>query len=215
MAHRTPKPIPAHPDVTIEAERRVWDGRFPLDVVRFRNRRFDGARSAPHTWEVWRRGRAVAMLPYDPDADCVVLIEQFRFPALVAGLDPVLLECPAGLLEDGEAPDLAMQRELAEEMGLTTGRMERIGNYILSSGGSDETCLLYAGRVRAPAADAAGIAGTFGLAAENEDIRVRVIAAEAAIGMAMDGRTSNLITAASLFWLAMQRDRLRRAWRDE
>ncbi|HVY17469.1 MAG TPA: NUDIX domain-containing protein [Rhodopila sp.] len=213
MANRTPRPIPAHPDVIIDAERRAWSGRFPLDVVTFRNRRFDGALSAPHTWEVWRRGQAVAMLPYDPAADAVVLIEQFRLPALVAGLDPVLVECPAGLLEENEDPEAAMARELQEEMGLTADRMERVGNYILSAGGADEVCLLYAGRVDAPLADGAGLAGAFGLAAENEDIRVRVWPADKAIAAALAGRITNVIAALALFWLASQRDRLRAEWR--
>ena len=50
-----------------------------------------------------RRGRAAALLPYDPVKDCVVLIEQYRIPALAAGLDPVLAELPAGLCEEDEA----------------------------------------------------------------------------------------------------------------
>jgi len=50
-------------------------------VVKFRHRRFDGTMSGIRTWEVWRRGRASALLPYNPIADAVVLIEQFRFPA--------------------------------------------------------------------------------------------------------------------------------------
>ena len=76
--------LPPHPDVELLSEQRVWSGRFPLDVVRFRHRRFDGAMSGVKTWEVWRRGRAAAVLPYDPAADAVVLIEQFRLPALAA-----------------------------------------------------------------------------------------------------------------------------------
>src|ERR1700733_9112113 len=84
--------LPAHPDVTIESNQRVWDGRFPLDVVRFRQRRFDGSTSEPRTWELWRRGGAAAVLPYGPVAAAVVLIEHFRLPALAAGLDPVLVE---------------------------------------------------------------------------------------------------------------------------
>ena len=99
-----PHPIPPHPDVIIESEQQVWPGRFPLEVVKFRNRRFDGAMSATRTWELWRRGQAVALLPYDPATDTVVLIDQFRLPALAAALDPVLVELPAGLCEPNENP---------------------------------------------------------------------------------------------------------------
>ena len=142
MRPRSTAPLPVSADVQIESEQRVWSGRFPLDVVRFRNRRFDGAMSGLRTWEMWRRGRAVAMLPYDPAADAVVLIEQFRFPAFAAGIDPVLVELPAGLLEDGENPEEAMHRELQEEMAMTADRLERIGGYLLTAGGADEFCEL-------------------------------------------------------------------------
>ena len=58
MTAKPPAAIPAHSDVTIESTERGWDGRFPLDVVRFRHRRFDGATSGLRTWELWRRGPA-------------------------------------------------------------------------------------------------------------------------------------------------------------
>ena len=112
MASRSFPALPAHPDVEVDSEQRVWNGRFPLDVIRFRHRRFDGAISGVKTWEVWRRGRAAALLPYDPVADAVVLIEQFRLPALAAGLDPVLVELPAGLCDDGETPEATARREM-------------------------------------------------------------------------------------------------------
>ncbi len=126
--------LPAHPDVRVSSEQRVWSGRFPLDVVRFHHRRFDGAMSGERTWEVWRRGRAAALLPYDPVTDAVVLIEQFRLPALVAGLDPVLVELPAGLCDDGEIPETTARRETLEEMGLAVGAMQRIAGFLLTPG---------------------------------------------------------------------------------
>jgi len=204
--------LPAHADVFIESERTVWDGRFPLDVIRFRHRRFDGGMSGTRTWELWRRGRAAAVLPYDPRADAVVLIEQFRLPALAAGLDPVLVELPAGLCDEGEAPEATARREMLEEMQLAADRLERIGRFLLTPGGSDELCELYVGRVRVPATMAEGIAGHAGMAEEQEDIRIRVWPAEAAIAAAFDGRMTNVVTAVGLFWLAARREALRVQW---
>ncbi|HEX4259665.1 MAG TPA: NUDIX domain-containing protein [Acetobacteraceae bacterium] len=204
--------LPAHPDAIVQSEETVWNGRFPLQVVRFRHRRFDGTMSGPRTWEMWRRGPAAAMLPYDPAADAVVLIEQFRLPALAAGLDPVMVELPAGLCDPGEAPADAIARELREEMGLTATRTERIGQFLLTPGGSDECCTLFAGCVTAPSADAGGIAGTAGLAAEQEDIRLRVHPAASAIDAALAGAYANSVTAIALLWFAAMRDRLRREW---
>ncbi len=212
MRPRTSSPLPVSPDVQIESDQRVWSGRFPLDVIRFRNRRFDGAMSGLRTWEMWRRGRAVAMLPYDPAADAVVLIEQFRFPAFAAGIDPVLVELPAGLLEDNEDPEEAMHRELQEEMAVTADRLERIGGYMLTAGGADEFCELYVGRVRAPVTGPDGIAWHAGEVSEDEDIRVRVWPAAKAIEAALNGQFTNSITAIGLLWLAARRDSLRQRW---
>ena len=210
---RTPRPLPTHPDVTIESDQRVWSGRFPLDVVKFRHRRFDGAQSGTRTWELWRRGQAAALLPYDPVADAVVLIEQFRFPAFAAGLDPVMVEFPAGLCEDGETAEATIRREMVEEMNMTAGRIERIGSFALTPGGCDEVVELFAGEVTAPPVDADGIAWHAGEPSEDEDIRVRVWPADKAIAAALSGTTPNVITAVGLLWLATKRDWLRQIWR--
>src|SRR5207302_1660864 len=114
-------------------------------------------------------------------ADAVVLIEQFRLPALAAGVDPVLVELPAGLCDENEDPAETVRRETHEEMRLEADRIERIGGFVLTPGGADEFCHLYVGRVTAPPADGEGIAGFGGEAAKNEDIRIRVWTAEDAI----------------------------------
>jgi len=204
-------PSPAAPEAEILGQETVHQGRFPKQVVRFRFRRFDGSMSRTLTWEVWRRGEAAALLPYDPVADRVVLIEQFRLPALLAGLAPRLLEVPAGLLDDDSAEACA-RRETEEEAGLAVGRIEQLGLYLLTPGGSDERIHMFAGQVTAPPTDADGIAGHFGLPEESEDIRVRVFDAADAIAAAFDGRVTNATTAIALAWLGLHRDRLRREW---
>lgn len=207
-----PAPLPPHPDVAVESDETVWQGRFPLQRIRFRHRRFDGRMSGMRTWELWRRGRAAALLPYDPAADAVVLIEQFRLPALAAGIDPVLVEVPAGLCDADELPETAVHREAEEEMAITPRRLVRIGDFLLTAGGSDEHVALYAGEVTAPAAGADGLVGAAGLAAEEEDIRVRVWPAAEAIAAATNGRFANAVTTIALLWLGLSRDRLRREW---
>jgi ADP-ribose pyrophosphatase len=212
MPPRTPHPIPSRPDVLVDSEQRAWSGRFALDLIRFRHRRFDGTMSEPRTWELGRRGRAVALVPYDPVSDSVVLIEQFRLPALAAGIDPVMVELPAGLIEDGEDPEPAMHRELHEEMRLEADRLERIGAFLLSAGSSDELLDLYVGRVSAPHADDDGIAGHAGAEHEGEDIRIRVWPADKAIALALAGEMPNSVTTIGLLWLAAKRDFLRKQW---
>jgi ADP-ribose pyrophosphatase len=141
-----------------------------------------------------------------------VLIEQFRLPALAAGLDPILVELPAGLCDGDEAPEATARREMMEEMGLAVGALHPIGQFLLTPGGADELCHLYAGRVHAPPADSDGIAGHAGMIDEHEDIRVRVWPADRAIKAALSGQMTNSVTAIGLLWLASQRDILRKEW---
>ena len=212
MPPRTPSPIPPHPDAVVESQQRAWTGRFAVDLIRFRHRRFDGTMSDARTWELWRRGRAVALIPYDPITDSVVLIEQFRLPALAAGIEPVLVELPAGLIEDGEDPETAMHRELHEEMRIQADRLQRIGAFLLTAGGSDELLDLYVGRVTVPPTGPDGIVGLAGAEVEGEDIRTRVWPADKAIALAMSGAMPNSVATIGMLWLAAKRDELRTEW---
>lgn len=200
--------LPTHPDVQIESEQTAWSGRFSIDVVKFRQRRFDGAMSATRTWELFRRGRAAAVLPYDPVTDQVVLIEQFRLPALAAGMAPVMVEVPAGLCDGDEDPAQTAAREVTEETGLHVRDLELVCDILLTPGGSDERCTLFVGRTDAPA----GPVGNAGLASENEDIRVRLNDAQTVIAAAVRGEYPNSVTAIALLWLAAQRESLRARW---
>ncbi len=204
--------IPANPNVQIVSSETAWSGRFSIEVVKFHHRRFDGTMSGVRTWELFCRGRAAAVLPYDPATDQVALIEQFRLPALVAGVAPVMVEIPAGLCDHGEDPAVTAAREAQEETGLAVDLLELVGDFLLTPGGSDERCTMYAGRMRAPPAGPDGIIGQGGLAAEQEDIRVRLHPATDAIEAAVAGRFPNSVTTIALLWLAARRDWLRTHW---
>jgi ADP-ribose pyrophosphatase len=201
--------VPAHPLYVPESDEVVWDGRFPLQRVRFRYRRKDGSLSGLLTWEMWRRGRAVVILPYDPWSDRVALIDQFRLPCLAAGEDPISRECPAGLLEEGEDPEACAMREVEEEAGLTPDRVESIGQFMLLQGGCDEKLNFYAARVRLPEA---GEGATLGLESEHEETSVTVVTAEEAFAMLARNEIRNASAALCLLWLQVHRARLREEW---
>lgn len=207
--HPKAPPIPPAHGLAVESDEVVYGNRFAMQRVRFRYTRFDGSLSGLLTWELWRRGRGVVILPYDPRNDCVALIEQFRLPALAAGLAPVMTECAAGLLEPGEDPEAAARREIEEETGLRPDRFERIGRYMLMQGGCDEVMFYYAARVAMPSPEQAG---THGLAQEHEDTRVLILPAEAAFAALDANRIENVTAAVCLYWLRGQRERLRREW---
>lgn len=208
-AHRSKAtPIPAHPLYRPESVETLWDGRFAYQQVRFRYLRRDGTPSALLTWELWRRGNGVIILPWDPVTDRVALIEQFRLPALAAGEEPMMTECPAGLLEHGEDPLAAGRRELEEETGLACRRIHRIGEFMLMQGGCDEKLHFHVAHVSLDDAEHP----PRGLAHEGEETQVVVLDAAEAFAMVADNRIRNAPCAMSLLWLQVNHDRLKREW---
>jgi ADP-ribose pyrophosphatase len=192
----------------VEADEVVYGQRFAMQRVRFTYERFDGSRSGLLTWELWRRGRGVLILPYDPRSDRVALIEQFRLPAHAAGLKGIQTELPAGLLEPDEDPALAGARELKEEAGLDARAMAPIGRFLLMPGGCDEVVHFFCACV-----DLSAATGTIhGLAHENEDTRVVVTPAEDAFALLADGKLDGAPAALALLWLQLHRARLRKEW---
>jgi ADP-ribose pyrophosphatase len=79
-----------------------------------------------------RHGGAVSILPLDEDRT-IWFVRQYRHP--VGGL---LLELPAGTLEDGESPEVCAAREVREEIGMAAERLEEIGAFYLAPGYSTE-----------------------------------------------------------------------------
>lgn len=195
-------------DVELVDRETCHDGFFRVDTIRLRHKRFDGRWTPVLSREVVIRRPAVAVLPYDPDLDRVVLIEQFRSGAYVAGRPAWMIEVPAGLVEPGEAVEAVAAREVREEIGLAVMTLEPIATFMPSPGGFSEVVSLFCGRV-----DAREAGGVFGVAAEDEDIRAFAMAADAAIGLLDEpDRIDNAFTILALQWLALHRDRLRRAW---
>jgi ADP-ribose pyrophosphatase len=194
-------------DVQLLNKTEKYKGYFRIVLYRFRHRLFAGGWSEEIRREVFERGHAAAVLPYDPVADAVVLIEQFRIGALAAGMNPWQTEIVAGIIEDGEAPEEVARRESQEEAGITPSALMPICRYIVSPGGSSESVALFCGRV-----DSRGAGGIHGLDEEHEDIRVDVLPFAEAMRWLEAGRIGNAVSIIALQWLALNRDRVRRTW---
>lgn len=194
-------------DVTVEKRETVFQGFFRMDKLWLTHPRFDGRDMPVFTRELFIRGDATCVLPYDPQRDEVVLLEQFRLGALGRNQSPWLLELVAGMNEDGETPEEVAQREGQEEAGLTFSVLEKICDYLVSPGGSTELIHLYCGRI---STESAG--GLFGVEHEHEDIRAHVVPADEAIAMIADGRINNAAAIIALQWLQLNRPRLREGW---
>ncbi len=91
--------------------------------------------------DIIRSPGAVGVVPvwFENGVPTVVFVRQYRGP-----LDRLVLEVPAGMRDvPGEALELTASRELAEEVGLTAGRLEYLTHFYPSAGMTDSILYLY------------------------------------------------------------------------
>ena len=70
-------------DVEITDIKPVYRGFFTMNQYQFKHKCFNGEWSDTVTREIFERGHAVGVLPYDPVLQEFVLIEQVRIGALM------------------------------------------------------------------------------------------------------------------------------------
>ena len=194
-------------DVEVVEREACFRGFYQLDRLHLRHRLFAGGMGKLINRELFVRHDAVCVLPYDPQRDCVVLIEQFRIGALDKSANPWLIELVAGLIDKDEQPEQVARREAVEEAGLELAELWPLTQYYPSPGGSDERVQLYVGRC-----DSCGAGGVHGLEEEGEDIRVLVWSLDEALAALDDGRIDNAASIIALQWLALNRDKVRERW---
>jgi ADP-ribose pyrophosphatase len=195
-------------DVQILEKTPAYEGYFRIDRYRLRHRLHAGGWSGVMTREVFERGHAAAMLPYDPILDRVVLIEQFRIGAYAAGRDPWLVEIVAGIIEPGETAEDVVRRESLEEAGCPVLDLVPVCTFLVSPGGTSEAIFLFCGRV-----DSSGAGGIHGQAEEHEDIRVITLPFAEAKARVEAGEIDNASALIALQWLILNRDKVRQKWR--
>jgi hypothetical protein len=88
--------------IRIKDVRVLSQNHYTLKAATFEWRRANGEWQTQHR-EIFDRGNAATVLPYNLTQGTVVLVRQFRYPAYVNGYDDLLIEAPAGLL-DNESP---------------------------------------------------------------------------------------------------------------
>ncbi|TOG53708.1 ADP-ribose diphosphatase [Vibrio parahaemolyticus] len=193
-------------DVEIISKESVFEGFFKMVKYRFKHKLFAGGWSDVVEREMFERGHAAAMLPYDPKTDQVVIIEQIRIGALEHE-HPWQLEIVAGMIDRAESAEEVIRREAEEEAGITVGRVASVTSYYPSSGGCSERLDVFVGEV-----DASKAHGIHGLDYEDEDIRVHVISREQAYQWVKDGIFENGASIIALQWLQLNHQELRSQW---
>ncbi len=87
--------------------------------------------------EVFHHPGGAAVIPLFPE-DEVLLVRQFRYP-----MQESLLELPAGKIDPGETPETTAHRELAEEVGYTSGRLTKLAEFYTTPGFCNEKLFLF------------------------------------------------------------------------
>ncbi len=194
-------------DVKIVSEEWLHQGFVQVKRYFLQHKLFAGHWSNTFSRELALRTPAAAVLPYDPVLDKLVLVEQFRIGALSDKDSPWMLEAVAGILEEGETPAELVYREAKEEAGLTILDLIPIYEYWASPGASNEHISLFCAKV-----DASHAHGIYGLADENEDIRVHALPVQEAFSWLQQGKIKNGICLVALLWFQLHREEVRAKW---
>ncbi len=185
----------------------VYQGFFRVEKYRLKHTMFGGGWSSEITRELFRRGSCVAVLLYDPDADKVVLIEQFRVGAILNPDKAWLVEIVAGAIEEGETAEEVAYRESLEEAGCAIQQLMVIYEFYTTPGGSSESITVFCGKV-----DSTQVGGIHGLDHEDEDILVRAVDFDEVYLMLENGEIDSATPIIAIQWLALNRQKLRKKW---
>lgn len=137
--------------------------------------------------------RSVREIVYHPNAVCAavltvdkkwVFVRQYRVPA-----ESLLLEVPAGKIDPGEDADAAVIRELQEEVGYKSGKVQKLMQFWSTPGFCNERMTAYL--VSDAVLDERQIV-------EDEFLELVEVPLEEGIAMALDGRLSDAKSVAAL-----------------
>jgi nudix-type nucleoside diphosphatase (YffH/AdpP family) len=160
---------------------------------RVRNTTLDWQR-ADGRWQTVQRetvdhGDGAAVLLYDPRRRTVVLLRQFRYACFVNGLDDLLVEVPAGLL-DAASPEDCIRAEAEQEVGFRVRQPRLVFDAFMSPGSLCERVHCFVAEYDHDDR----IGGGGGLEHEGEDIEVLELPVDEALAMVADGRVRDAKT---------------------
>lgn len=176
-----------------------FSGYFQVDEYVVEFERFDGGMNQVNR-ELFERGSAAGVLPYDPDQDLVLLIEQFRVGAMFTE-NPWLIEPIAGVIDKvGQPPEEVARKEALEEAGCELSQLIPVADYFVTPGVSTEYLNLYCAPTTLSLQNHHDV---HGLPEEGENIRVHIISREESMDWLKSGKVKNAAAVVCLQWLAL------------
>jgi GDP-mannose pyrophosphatase NudK len=192
-------PVDPAGNVVIRDVRVLSDNWYTLRNYTIDVRRRDG------TWqqqkrEAYDRGSGAGILLYNRQKRTIVLTRQFRLPAFLNGVaDGMMLEVPAGLLDDRDPAD-AIRHEVEEETGYAIAEPEKVTDCFASPGAVTERLHLFLAEYDPASRPSQG----GGLVDEGEDIEVVEIDFDVALAAIEDGRIRDAKTILLIYHARMK-----------
>ena len=180
--------------VIIKDSKREYDGFFKVDKVVLQHEKFDGSMSKEIDRLNFNRGDTVAVVLYNKKNKSVVLIRQFRYPSYVDDGPGWLLECVAGIKDNGEIS--VAKKEVLEETGYKINELKYLTRFYPSPGGCSERISVYLAYVETREEIKDKYFGT-----GHEDIQVIEIPLVKALEMTKNGEICDGKTIIGLFHL--------------
>ncbi|YBV94207.1 NUDIX domain-containing protein (plasmid) [Phyllobacteriaceae bacterium JZ32] len=168
--------------VRIEEVTLLSDDWYVLKKTRFAFQRSNGEWQVQNR-ETYDRGNGATILLYDRVRRTVILTRQFRFPAFINGHDDLLIETPAGLLDD-MSPEERIKEETQEETGYRIGKVEKVFEAFMSPGSVTERLYFFVGEYEPKDR----ISNGGGVENEGEDIEVLEVTIDEALAMIAGGK---------------------------
>lgn len=135
------------------------------------------------TYDLVDHNDSITLVPLDDDGR-IWFVRQYRL-----GAEGQLLELPAGVLDDAEAPETGAGREIREEIGMAANELTLLGDFYLAPGYANEHMYLFLATalVSAPLQPDA-----------DEFLQIEKIPADQALKMARAGEFHDAKTLAAL-----------------
>ncbi len=143
-------------------------------------------------------GHGAAILLYNLEHRTVILVRQFRYATFSDGYDSLLIETPAGLLDDA-SPEERIRAEAEEETGYRARQVRKVLEAYVSPGAVKQKIFCFVGAYTSD--DRVSDGG--GLASEGEDIEVLEVPFDEACTMIADGRIRDAKTIMLLQYAAL------------
>ena len=180
-------------------KKNLHNGFFKLKELTIKYKKHNGSWSNPIKREIFGGAHVSTVLPYDSKNKKILLIKQFRPGVIKQGINPIVTEIVAGIIDEGENPEEAAKRECEEETGCKVNNLIKICSYFPAPGSSESFYHLFLGEV-----DSFNGTRITGQDDENEDILVKSYTIDEVRQLLKKNKIINGLSIIALQWFFLE-----------